>query len=275
MNSNLPTENLLECVCGSTKIKWKKQYQTKWGLVDIGKCHDCGLVRDLIKHDSNSFYTDSVNIYKPLDDSEFQSQVSGMRRYVSFLEKHIHLKGKVLDVGCNAGYLVHALSEAGWKSSGVELVPSVAKSAVSRGLKVFNCKIDELPHEESLFDLITTTHVLEHISNPSEFLRSIFNHLNPNGYLFIAVPNFSKIATLVYRERWNNFLPGQHIWYFERQTLCNLCKTTGFELLQDEVSINMQVESQKMFGSLIKKFLILGMQLTGDGEELIALFKKS
>jgi hypothetical protein len=37
MNSHLPIENLLECVCGSTKIKWKKQYETKWGIVDIGK----------------------------------------------------------------------------------------------------------------------------------------------------------------------------------------------------------------------------------------------
>lgn len=262
------------CNCGSVEIKWVEHYETKWGIVSISKCQKCGLVRDLIDHDYDSFYSDSAGIYQPPNESEFQSQVVGMGRYVSFLEECVHEKGKVLDIGCNAGYLVKALSDANWQSSGVEIVPSVAKFAVSRGLKVFNCNLAEIPSEESVFDVITVTHVLEHVPKLQEFLKEIGNHLNPNGYLFIAVPNFSKINKFIYGKSYDIFIPGQHIWYFENKTLANIVEQSGFKLIQQRTLYSTNIESKKMFGSFLKRLLSYVVKITGDGEELLAVFQK-
>jgi len=42
---------------------------------------------------------------------------------------------------------------------------------------------------ENSLDFIIANHVIEHLSNPIQALRNWYNHLRPNGVLFLAVPD--------------------------------------------------------------------------------------
>ena len=51
-------------------------------------------------------------------------------------------------------------------------------------------------HPSELFDTIILEHVLEHVDDPASLLRIVKKWLNPNGKLFLGVPNANSIHRL-------------------------------------------------------------------------------
>jgi 2-polyprenyl-3-methyl-5-hydroxy-6-metoxy-1,4-benzoquinol methylase len=66
---------------------------------------------------------------------------------------------------------------------------SVAKS---NGINVRKGSIEQIKSNEK-FDLIILSHVLEHLLNPSVFLKKIKSILSDNGILYIEVPSLEGI----------------------------------------------------------------------------------
>jgi SAM-dependent methyltransferase len=100
----------------------------------------------------------------------------------------------ILDIGCGSGVLVNRLSKMGYRSYGVDWSePAIhfAKQHMHGSFRVAN--VENLnPHDLGFqFDLITASHILEHLVEPHSFLRSVAGLLKPNGYLVIAVPNLN------------------------------------------------------------------------------------
>lgn len=96
-----------------------------------------------------------------------------------------------LDIGCSSGALLAVFAERfGCEGVGVEPGVAYAAFARSKGLQV-------LPDLEALaatnpvrFDLISLSHVLEHLGNPVEELIAVRERfLAPGGHLLVEVPN--------------------------------------------------------------------------------------
>lgn len=85
-----------------------------------------------------------------------------------------------MDYGCSRGYLVKALQ----KTIGGEVVGFDIYKDPSATIDIVDSK-DKL---EGKFDVITCTHVLEHMPHPIEELDWMVSMLNPDGLLFIEVP---------------------------------------------------------------------------------------
>ena len=58
------------------------------------------------------------------------------------------------------------------------------------GFDIYELMLDELKKKtDQRFDVICAFQVLEHISNPREFLEDIISLLRPSGKILLAVPN--------------------------------------------------------------------------------------
>jgi SAM-dependent methyltransferase len=84
--------------------------------------------------------------------------------------------------------------------------------------------------DESI-DVVICHHVLEHTGNPPEILKQAKRILRPNGKLLLFVP-FEKERR--YR-RYNPQEPNHHLYSWNVQTLGNLVRDVGFNIVQGRV----------------------------------------
>lgn len=137
---------------------------------------------------------------------------------------------RALDIGCNTGLLLDLLREAGYRTVGIERSPSAAE-AEAAGHEVHAIDVEEgtidLPER---FDLVTMTHVLEHLRRPTRALRWIREQLRPEGRLVIEVPNWDDLARPLWGPRYRPLELGDHLSFFQRSTLAGLARDAGLRV---------------------------------------------
>ena len=82
---------------------------------------------------------------------------------------------KILEAGCNEGFLSQALIESGCNVTSVDNNPKMIKSAMLQfGIEVIQADINKLPFADESFDIAIGGEVLEHIDNPGIGLSELF-----------------------------------------------------------------------------------------------------
>jgi SAM-dependent methyltransferase len=151
---------------------------------------------------------------------------------VNLISKFIN-KGKVLELGCSTGVMLKLFKERGWHVLGVE--PSASSDeAEKKGLRVLKVKFEEVKLPKNHFDLIILNHVLEHLTDPENVLRKIYTLLKDNGFIFIDVPNFRSLSSIMLGKRWPFLLPDEHKSQFTKKSLTVLLEQTRFEVIHWE-----------------------------------------
>lgn len=96
--------------------------------------------------------------------------------------------GRLVEVGCGAGALLHELSRRGWQARGIE--QSAAARAVAQqmnattGVEV----ADRLADDDGPFDALLSCEVLEHIEDDVGALRSWVGRVRHGGHVVLSVP---------------------------------------------------------------------------------------
>ncbi len=139
--------------------------------------------------------------------------------------------GELLDIGCGTGNFLAAAQETGYRVTGIELDRNAARLAKERlGLeRVLPLTIAEFVEQfgEEKFDVVTFFEVLEHQTEPLEFLQSVKRCLTPRGKIALSVPN---------RERWMTGpdvldYPPNHFLRWNAKALRKFLDAQGFEVL--------------------------------------------
>ncbi len=136
---------------------------------------------------------------------------------------------RLLDVGCNVGYLVAAASRRGFRAHGLD--GSAAAVAVGRerlGVDVRCARLEASAVDEGSEDVVVFNHVLEHLPDPGAARRAAARWLRPNGWLLVGVPNFASPLARATGARWEGLVPEQHVWHFTPAALCRLVRAAGF-----------------------------------------------
>jgi SAM-dependent methyltransferase len=131
-----------------------------------------------------------------------------------------------LDIGCSMGILLNTFERVyHCHSFGVEPGEEHRNYACKAGLTVY-ASLEELEQSKSVrFDLISMTHVLEHIPDPVEYLVHLRKTLlEPTGWLLIEVPN-------LYAH--DSFEPA-HLVAYSAHTLRQTLEKAGFEIVRLE-----------------------------------------
>ena len=112
-----------------------------------------------------------------------------------FIDKEVHSerfkfanslikKGdKILDVGCNAGYLMKVIDKE-VDYTGIDISEDAIKDCPHRCL-VGDAETFQL---DERFDKIVCLETLEHLEHPKKAIANFFNHLRKGGILIITTP---------------------------------------------------------------------------------------
>jgi 2-polyprenyl-3-methyl-5-hydroxy-6-metoxy-1,4-benzoquinol methylase len=149
---------------------------------------------------------------------------------------------RVLDVGCDTGYLGEALAAFGNRTSGVEVNQVTASEARKR---LENVAVGDLERMDLIeifgrgaFDVVIFGDVLEHLRDPLPVLRQSRGLLAPGGSVLVSLPNVAhgdiRLALLHGRFRYTNvgILDETHTKFFTRDTLVEFLHDAGFVLVE-------------------------------------------
>lgn len=115
----------------------------------------------------------------------------------SSIAEHIHQNTSFLDVGCGAGYaMFKAKNERNCRVEGID--PNPGAHGVGRFLKelvdvpeIKQGFAEKLPYDDGLFDIVYSSHVLEHVNDEQKSLKEMKRVLKNDGILIIGMPTAS------------------------------------------------------------------------------------
>jgi 2-polyprenyl-3-methyl-5-hydroxy-6-metoxy-1,4-benzoquinol methylase len=146
-----------------------------------------------------------------------------------------------LDVGCGEGYALAFFKERGFDVLGLDYSDAGIKnhnSGLLNNVIVGDLydSINDLIENSKRFDIINMDNLLEHVTNPKCLMESVYKLLKENGIVIIKVPNdFSVLQKylwdhgIIKKVHW--VAPLDHISYFNKDGLVNLCKSVGLDCL--------------------------------------------
>ena len=139
--------------------------------------------------------------------------------------------GSVLDIGAGTGAFASFLQRSGWRVTGLE--PDETARIVARNSNNITLlpagQLFQLPAES--FDAITLWHVLEHVHTLHPYMQQLKKLLNPNGILFIAVPNYTSYDAQWYNKYWAAYDVPRHLYHFSPQAMRSLLNQHDLKLV--------------------------------------------
>lgn len=100
---------------------------------------------------------------------------------------------KVLDAGCSDGQVMEMIAKKGNDVFGFDLSKNAVEIAKKRGLKVKTGNLLEIPFEDSSFDVVFCSHVIEHIFDTNKTLEEFHRVLRKGGKLIIMTENLNSL----------------------------------------------------------------------------------
>ena len=135
---------------------------------------------------------------------------------------------KLLDLGCGNGEFLEIVRGCGWEAVGVEPDPKAVAHAHAKGLNVERGGIEVFRQDQELFDVITLSHVIEHVHDPVSVLSASFRLLKPGGWLWMETPNINSFGHETFREDWRGLEVPRHLVIFGSKSLENVLRGQGF-----------------------------------------------
>ncbi|MEU4289144.1 class I SAM-dependent methyltransferase [Kribbella sp. NPDC026596] len=204
----------------------------------IEECLSCGLVqlvptptpetlRALYEGDSY-FGGEAATGYSEYEDQE-QEYLATFREDVRRIREFVP-SGRILEVGCGYGYFLQCALDAGYDAYGIDLSPAAVKWASTRHPgRVFCGLLQEVPEiQDQKYDVIFGSHLIEHLTEPSEFLRQASRLLRPGGLVVMVTPNIRSLLSRVSGSRWVSFKIPEHVSYYDPATITKLLNRTGY-----------------------------------------------
>ncbi len=136
--------------------------------------------------------------------------------------------GRLLDLGFGSGAFLELAREGGWVVTGADPDPVVVDTARERGLDVRQGGIEAFADQTERFDVVTLSHVIEHVPNPQDTLRSAYSLLKPGGMMWICTPNLAGPGYQQFERHWRGLEPPRHLVIFNRNALMKCAASLGF-----------------------------------------------
>ncbi len=158
----------------------------------------------------------------------------------AFLLSELKPGDRVLDLGSGAGEFTAEVARQGAHDV---IGAEVAQAAIDRarehhpGLDFRLIPFDgPLPFEDSAFDLVWASEVIEHVADTARWLSEVRRVLGPGGRLLVTTPSHGRLRLL-----WHGIEPlseplGDHLHLYTRRSLTALLRDFDFAVLEVRVA---------------------------------------
>ena len=141
-------------------------------------------------------------------------------------------EGRLLEVGCGSGDMLKLMQNLGWCVEGVDFDRAAVENARSKGLNVCLGTLEGQEYRDNYFDVITMSHVIEHVHDPSGLLRECRRILKFGGRLVIVTPNSQSWGHEIFKEYWRGLEPPRHLYIFSPSSLTPIAEQANFKKLR-------------------------------------------
>jgi SAM-dependent methyltransferase len=208
----------------------------------LGRCAGCGLVAVLdppvdARLEQLYSFAEGYGVASRDDPHEAERLRLLARRHFDQVAPVASPPGRLLDVGCGAGFFLEVARRRGWSTEGVELNPGTAELAAAHADRVFRGRLEEAGFDDARFDAVTLWDVIEHVRDPVVTLEEAARVLRPGGVLALSTPNlgglFPRLSAPIGRRTgyWTHPEPPAHLFQFSKATVAALLGRTGFSVL--------------------------------------------
>lgn len=179
-------------------------------------------------YDDDYFFDGKSEYANYLDDKDILFKYGV--RYSKIVGKYTN-PGKILDVGCAAGFILKGFTSNGWTGEGIE--PNATMAAY--GKKELNMDIHVGSLEDfktdQKYDLITMIQVIGHFFDMNKSMENISHLLNKNGLVVVESWNMKSLVARIFGKNWHEYSPPGVINWFSDESLKKMFETHGFVLI--------------------------------------------
>lgn len=231
-------------ICNNDSFKLigeKLRYSTER---KIYKCDQCGLIflYPRMTHDEEKQFYERE--YGEIFSNEkgttpaklFETRLPDARMYFKWVKPYLNKNDNCLELGCASGYFLATIKDQVKNVTGIETHHLLNNYCKKLGLTM----IDSLEFcSDNQFDKIFMFFLLEHIGDPTDYLKMVLRVLSKGGYLFIVVPNVEDVLLSLYDiPRFHSFyFTPAHQFYYSKSTLSavlNKCGFAGYDILPEQ-----------------------------------------
>lgn len=153
-----------------------------------------------------------------------------------FITNNISRTETVLDLGCKQGDISKLISAKAKHVLGIDFDENAIHEAKSKHHQIknldFTCSeaYKYLETTTENFDTLILSHILEHIDNPSEFLKKFSPFFKK---IYIEIPDFDASYLNHYREKLNSqliYTDNDHVFEFDRNEIKQLIETCNLSI---------------------------------------------
>ncbi|KGE73504.1 class I SAM-dependent methyltransferase [Spirochaeta lutea] len=178
---------------------------------------------------------------------------------------------RFLDIGCATGMLVRHFKDRGWDAQGVEVcTPAAEYGKTHRGVTIHIGTLETQAFPDQYFDVVHSSHVIEHVPEPGEYIAEQARIVKSQGYLIVTTPNRSSLQARWRGKNWRSAI-ADHVHLFSRRHLGALLKRHGFRVVRWKTWGGAPVGTAS---GLKKKILDRGAKVFGFGDVMIYLAQK-
>jgi SAM-dependent methyltransferase len=152
-----------------------------------------------------------------------------------------HLTGdpamfRALDIGAGDGTLLRILHDAGIPKNqlwGVDIDQKAVDGLRAQGFHGEVARAEEMVFQSGTFDLVTISHVIEHVESPRQVMQRAYEMLKPGGVFWIETPNIAGWDWRFFKERtWGGYHFPRHWTLWTPQTMSRALMDDGFEVAE-------------------------------------------
>jgi len=147
----------------------------------------------------------------------------------AYIEAQRPQGAKILDIGCYTGEFLSSLSSK-YEKCGVENSEGAVRHCKDNGIRIVGDDLYKIGLLEEKFDIVTVMDVIEHTSNPSQFLQHVLHVLADDG---IALITTGDADNRIWRKLKGAFWycgPAEHISFISEGWLQSNTRVNSFRI---------------------------------------------
>jgi len=135
----------------------------------------------------------------------------------------------LFEIGAGSGEFLREASTRGWKVSGIEPGRVGAENAKKfHGIEIECAHVENWSFQQS-YNVIVMRHVLEHLNNAEDVLRTIFETALPDrGLLYLKLPRVDSWEARLFNKFWHGYDLPRHRIHFSSSGIEKLLTRIGF-----------------------------------------------
>lgn len=249
--------------CGGTQVLGRFQ-KRGFQYVTCSSCETLFVNPAPPKETLAAFYTSAPSslfwindFFKPVAAAR---QEKIFRPRAQFIAKTFGLADgwKVGDIGSGFGLFLEELKKIWPRSEMIAIEPSPDQAALceSKGFKVVNKLFEDIEFQKPAFDLLVSFELIEHVLDPSLFIRQAFRALKSGGWLYLTTLNGLGFDILLLGEKAKAVHPPHHLNFLNPSSIRHLLETGGFTVV--EVATPGELDVDIVEGMILRDGVDLG-----------------